>query len=121
MGHSKERTQASGSEAAPGYGIQQAIELMRGLPADPRTTGLVVQIVKRTLESASLDVRTIIVDATHREEQIGTRIRPLREEIARYQREIEERRAEITRLQAELEETSWAKEWLTRAAGFVAD
>ncbi|MBI5481030.1 MAG: hypothetical protein HY906_19385 [Deltaproteobacteria bacterium] len=115
MGHFKESPKPSGRESAPVYGIQQAIDLMRSLPTDLQTTDVVVQVIKRTLESAHIDVGTIIVDATRREEQVVARIRPLQEEIARCQRDIETRISEIKRLQAELEETSWAKEWLVRA------
>jgi chromosome segregation ATPase len=115
MGQFKESTKPSGRESVPGYGIQQAIDLMRSLPADLQTFDTVVQVIKRTLESAHIDVGTIIADATRREEQIETRIRPLQEEIAKCQREIETCSSEIKRLQADLEETCWAKEWLVRA------
>jgi hypothetical protein len=115
MGHQKESPKPAEHEAVPGYGIQQAINLMRSLPQDLQTTDFVVQVIKRTLESAHISVGTIIADATRREEQIVTRIRPLQEEIAKYQQEIETRNSEIKRLQAALEETSWAKEWLVRA------
>jgi chromosome segregation ATPase len=114
MGDFKENTKPSGRESARGYGIQQVIDLMRSLPADLQTTDMVVRVIKRTLESASINVGAIIADATRREEQIDTRIRPLEEEIAQHQREIETRNSEITRLQTDLEEISWAKECLVR-------
>jgi len=88
------------------YGIQQAMELMRRLPKDLRTTDIVVQVVKRTLESAHISLGSIIADANRREEQIETRIRALQEEIATRQREIEARSAEITQLQTELDDVS---------------
>jgi hypothetical protein len=115
MGHFKESPKPSGQESAPVYGIQQAIELMRSLPADLQTTDVVVQVIKRTLESAHIAMGSIIADASRREEQVEARIRPLQEEIVKYQQEIETRSAEIRRLQASLEETSWAKEWLVRS------
>ncbi len=88
------------------YGILQAIELMRGFPPELRRTDVLVQVIKRTLESAHVNVAGIIADATRREEQIETRIRSLQEEIAGCQREIETRAAEIGRLQAELGDVS---------------
>ncbi len=99
----------------PGYGIQHAIELMRSLPADLQTTDIVVQVIKRTLESAGIDVGTIIADATHKEESIETRIRKLQTEIASYQKEIETRNGEIGTLQTDLEETTRVKERLVLA------
>ncbi|MBI5480459.1 MAG: hypothetical protein HY906_16470 [Deltaproteobacteria bacterium] len=95
-----------------GYGIQQAIELMRSLPADLQTTDFVVQVVKRTLESARIDVGAVIADATRKEERIVLWLRLLQEEIATRQREIEARTSEIGRLQTELEEISRVKERL---------
>jgi chromosome segregation ATPase len=115
MGQFKESPKPSGPESAPVYGIQQAIDLMRSLPTDLQRTDLVVKVIKRTLESAHIDLGSILADATRREQQSVARIRPLQEEIARFQQEIEARNADIKRLQSELEETSWAKEWLIRA------
>jgi chromosome segregation ATPase len=98
-----------------GYGIADAINLMRSLPQDLQTTDIVVQVIKRTLESAKIDVAAIIVDATHKEDQIEKRIRELQEQIEKYQLEIQTRSGEITRLQADLEETSRVKERLVMA------
>ncbi len=97
------------------YGIEQAIALMRGLPPDLQTTDIVVQVIKRTLESANINVGAIIADATHKEERIETRIRTLQEEISSHEREIATRAAEIKRLQSDLEETSKVKERLVMA------
>jgi chromosome segregation ATPase len=101
--------------ARTGYGIADAITLMRSLPQDLQTTDIVVQVIKRTLESAKIDVAAIIVDASHKEDQIEKRIRELQEQIENYQREIQTRSGEITRLQVDLEETSRVKERLVMA------
>ena len=106
---------APSSAARPGYGIGDAINLMRSLPQDLQTTDIVVQVIKRTLESAKIDVAAIIVDATHKEDQIEKRIRELQEQIEKYQLEIQTRSGEITRLQTDLEETSRVKERLVMA------
>jgi uncharacterized membrane-anchored protein YjiN (DUF445 family) len=105
------RSQPQGSN----YGIEQAIALMRGLPPDLQTTDIVVQVIKRTLESAHINVAAIIADATHKEERIETRIRTLQEEISAHEREIATRATEIQRLQSDLEETSRVKERLVMA------
>ncbi len=47
--------------AKPTYGIQNAIELMRQLPSD--NVPLVVEVVKKTLESLHVDIGSIITDA----------------------------------------------------------
>ncbi|HEY3355473.1 MAG TPA: hypothetical protein VGQ83_19645 [Polyangia bacterium] len=98
-----------------GYGIEQAIQLMRSLPSDLQTTDIVVQVIKRTLESAQINVGAIIQDASRKEERIETRIRTLQEEIAMHEKEIATRRSEIERMQTDLEETSKVKERLVMA------
>jgi chromosome segregation ATPase len=99
----------------PAYGIADAINLMRSLPQDLQTTDIVVQVIKRTLESAKIDVSAIIADASHKEDTIEKRIRTLQEEIANHEREIQTRTGEIARLQTDLEETSRVKERLVMA------
>jgi chromosome segregation ATPase len=97
---------------AGGYGIQQAIELMRALPPEVQRTDLVVRVIKQTLESARIGVAGIIADATRREEQLETRLRTLQDEISSHQRQIETRTAEIARLQVEFDDISRTKERL---------
>jgi hypothetical protein len=104
-----------GVPPGPAYGIEQAIQLMRGLPPDLQTTDIVVQVIKRTLESAQINVGAIIQDASRKEERIETRIKTLQEEIAAHEKEITTRRSEIERLQTDLEETSKVKERLVMA------
>jgi hypothetical protein len=113
--------QAAPSNAPrPAYGIADAINLMRSLPQDLQTTDIVVQVIKRTLESAKIDVAAIIGDATQKEDMIEKRIRELQAEIENYQVQIQTRSGEITRLQSDLEETSRVKERLVMAEKLTA-
>ena len=122
MGFGKEKGRGSGTEppqpapvtpqhpqSSGRYGIQQAIELMRALPADPRLADVMLQVVRRTLESARIGVGEIIADATRKEEQLEARLRTLQEEIVTHRREIDTRAAEVARLQAELSDISLVK------------
>ena len=125
MGFFKEKELARGTEspepAAPppsapslaGYGIDQAIALMRSFPPDLQRTDLCVRIVKQTLESAHIGMAGIIADASHREEQLEVRLRTLQGEIASRQQEIATRTTEVARLQAEFEDISRTKERFT--------
>jgi hypothetical protein len=97
------------------YGIADAITLMRSLPPDLQHTDIVVQVIKRTLESAKINVTAIIADATRKEDAIENRIKLLQEEISMHEREIATRSTEIQRLQVDLEETSRVKERLVMA------
>jgi hypothetical protein len=104
--------QAPSSSPLPGsYGIEQAIALLRNLPAG--ATDIVVRVVKQTLESAHISLASIIADATRREEGLETRVRTLQEEISSRQHEIATRTAEVARLQLELDDISRTKERLS--------
>ncbi len=100
-------------EDVPRYGINQAIELMRSLPGD--NVELVVQVVKRTLESTQIHLDTIIQDASRKQAEIETRVAILKQEIAELEQEIGTRRAEITRLDADHRETTLVKDRLVLA------
>lgn len=98
---------------ALGYGIDDAISLMRTLPQD--NVELVVQVVKHTLESAKIDIVTIIDDATGKVDRIESRVTVLRSAIADLEREIQTRRDEIDKLEADRRETTRVKERLLLA------
>ncbi len=96
-----------------GFGIDKAIELMRTLPAD--NVELVVQVVKLTLELTKVKVRSIIDDATRKQEDIQGRIKVLKGEIEEFEKEISTRKEEITALEADFAETTTVKDRLQLA------
>ena len=95
------------------YGINQAIELMRTLPQD--NVELVVQVVKRTLESTHIRIDTIIQDAARKQADIEGRINVLKQEIAELERDIATRRNEIAALDTDHKETTLVKDRLVLA------
>jgi len=98
---------------APAYGIDDAIQLMRALPGD--NVELVVQVVKRTLESTKVKVKTIIDDASRKQSDIEGRIDVLKKEITEYEQEIATRKEEIEKLEADHKETTLVKDRLQLA------
>ncbi len=96
------------------YGIEQAIALMRLLPHEANTE-LVVQVVKKTLESTNIRVPKIIEDATRKERDLDARVGQLEREIGELEREIQVREAEIERHQKDRAETTTVKERLQLA------
>jgi len=104
---------ASESRDAPDFGIQKAIELMRTLPVG--SVELVVQVVKLTLESARIQIGTIIDDATARQDRIRARVSSLTAAIAELEQEIAQRKDEIGKLEADYAETSLVKDRLQLA------
>ena len=95
------------------YGIEEATELMRGLPEDH--IELVALVVKRTLESTNVKVSTIIDDASRKQKRIDDRISLLKNEISKFEEEIASRKGEISTLENEGEEITTVKERLKLA------
>jgi hypothetical protein len=108
---------ASAARPAPrragGYGIDDAIALMRSLPSE--NVELVVQVVKHTLESTRIEISTIIEDASDKQARIDGRIKVLRAEIVDYEQEIATRRREIETLESDHRETTMGKDRLQLA------
>jgi hypothetical protein len=105
---------ANAQGAAGGYGITQAIALMRSLPVD-QNVELVVRVIRTTLESMNVHLPTIIDDALAKEAGLQTRIEHLDAEIEQLAEQIDLRRDEIRRMQSDLKETSVVKERLMLA------
>lgn len=99
------------------YGIEDAIKLMRTLPAE--SPELIVRVVKNTLESVDVHLGDIIEDAGAKQKHIVERVSALQQQIGDLENEIKTRREEISGLQVDLEETSSVKERLeaVEAAG----
>jgi len=96
------------------FGINSAIELMRGLPVD-QSPELVVQVIKATLESLRVKVPDIISDASRKLGDLEKRVEMLTKEIADFEKEIAHRRAEIATLEADHAETTSVKARLEMA------
>ena len=95
------------------YGIEDAIALMRKLPNV--NSDITITVVKKTLESAHIQVAQIISDAENKEAQIQERTTHLTQEIDQLQNRIATLNEEITSLTADLKETSKVKDLLKSA------
>ena len=108
---------ASGAIAGMGsrsYGIAEAIQLLRGLPAD-QNSELVVRVVRATL--ASLDVRLpdIIEDASRKQKITAGQDRGRTRAGRRAGEAARAHRKDIAALEADLKETTTVKERLQQA------
>lgn len=97
----------------PSFGIDEAVVLMRQLPS--RNIDLVMQVVKKTLESLRVDVPKIIEGAAEKEHRIEQRILSLKSEIETLESKISTHRKEIGGLEAEQKEVLQVKERLSLA------
>lgn len=95
------------------YGIEDAIALMRKLPAENRE--IVVAVVKQTLESTQISVEDIIADATDKEARLLDKNAQLESEIKQLQQQIADRKAQIAALLEDHKETVSVRERLELA------
>ena len=97
-----------------GYGIAEAIQLLRGLPVD-QNPDLVVRVVRATLASLSVHLSDIIEDANKKQKTTQERIASQHAKVAELEKQLAEHRKEIAALEADLKETTTVKERLQMA------
>jgi hypothetical protein len=97
-----------------GYGITEAINLLRGLPID-QNGDLVIRVMSAALASVDVHLRDIIDDATKRQKTTHERIAAVHAQMADLERQLEAHRREVAALEAELKETTTVKERLQHA------
>jgi hypothetical protein len=93
------------------FGIEDAIQLMRSLPADPNMS-LVVRVVRVTLGAVHVSVEEIVQDALRKEAEIKDRIGSLEAQISDLEKQLANLRREIGTQQADLKETVNVRERL---------
>jgi hypothetical protein len=98
-----------------GYGIDDAIQLMRTLPVNQQPD-LVLLVVRNTLASMNVDLRQVIDSGTNKQERLSASAAKTTAAIAELEDEINTRRQELARIEADLAETSAVKERLEVAA-----
>jgi hypothetical protein len=96
------------------FGIDDAIALMRSLPADPNMS-LVVRVVRVTLGAVHVSVEEIVQDALAKEARIKESIAAIETQIADTEKQLANLRREISAHQADLKETANVRERLHQA------
>src|SRR3954451_17884656 len=102
------------SPSKGGYGIAEAIQLLRGLPVD-QNPDLVVRVVRATLASVSVHLSDIIEDASKKQKSTQDRIAAQHGKVADLEKQLAEHRKEIAALEADLKETTMVKDRLLLA------
>ena len=110
---------SSSSSSSRGYGIGEAIQLMRTLPVDQHPE-IVVRVVRATLGSLNVHLPDIIEDATKKQKTVQDRIAAVHVQIADVEKQLEAHRREISALEADLKETTSVKERLQMAEKLAA-
>jgi uncharacterized coiled-coil protein SlyX len=107
-------TPPAASTTKGGYGIAEAIQLLRGLPVD-QNPDLVVRVVRATLASLSVHLSDIIEDASKKQKSTQDRIAAQHGKVADLEKQLAEHRKEIAALEADLKETTMVKDRLLLA------
>jgi hypothetical protein len=105
---------AASTGSKNGYGIAEAIQLLRGLPVE-QNPDLVVRVVRATLASLSVHLSDIIEDASKKQKATQERIASEHGKVAELEKQLAEHRKEIASLEADLKETTTVKERLQLA------
>jgi hypothetical protein len=98
-----------------GYGIDDAIQLMRTLPVHQQPD-LVLLVVRNTLASMHVDLRQVIESGAAKQERLRSAIAKISTAITELESEIAARRQELALVEADLNETNGVKERLEMAA-----
>lgn len=93
------------------FGIDDAIQLMRSLPADPNMS-LVVRVVRVTLGAVHVSVEEIVEDALRKEGEIKDKIASIEAQISDLEKQLANLRREISTHQTDLKETINVRERL---------
>jgi len=102
-----------GHGATPGqgaYGIDDVLVLMKQIPADGLNERLVVDVVRKTLESTGISISAILEMAGQYQAQIENEIMRIQGEIATLHQAIEEKSAQVSALQEQLSEIGQLQE-----------
>jgi len=97
-----------------GYGIAEAIQLLRGLPVD-QNPELVVRVVRATLASLSVHLSDIIEDASKKQKATQEKIASEHGKVAELEKQLSDHRKEIAALEADLKVTTTVKDRLQLA------
>jgi phage shock protein A len=106
--------QSATTHGKKGYGIAEAIQLMRSLPVDQHPD-LVVRVVRATLGSLDVRLPDIIEDASRKQKATQDKIAAEHAQVADLEKQLDARRKEIAALEADLKETTNVKERLQQA------
>jgi septal ring factor EnvC (AmiA/AmiB activator) len=119
FGKKSDDTEHENGSAPPrhrgGYGIDDAIQLMRTLPVNQQPD-LVLLVVRNTLASMNVDLRQVIDSGSSKQERLNASVAKITTAIAELENEINARKQELAKIEADLAETSAVKDRLEMAA-----
>jgi DNA repair ATPase RecN len=92
------------------YSIDQALALMRSVPAEGLNERLVVQVIRKTLESAGISIPQVLGAVVQRQDEVTNEIVRIQTEIASLHQQIEIKTAQVQNYQDQLAEIDQLRE-----------
>jgi len=92
------------------YTIDRVLDLMREVPADGPNSKLVIQVVRKTLESAGINLPSVLEMSNQRQDAITNEIVRLQTEISSLRQAIDEKTEQVSKLQSYLGELGQLRE-----------
>jgi predicted nuclease with TOPRIM domain len=86
------------------FGVDQALVLLRQVPLGGLNDHMVIDVIRKTLASAGIDIQTLMDAAALRQDEVTGEIVRLQSEISALHQAIEEKTAQVQRLQEQQEE-----------------
>ncbi len=86
------------------YTIDKVLSLLREVPSDGPNSKLVIQVIRKTLDSAGINIQTVLEMANQRQDAVTSEIVRLQTEISSLRQAIEEKTNQVTTLQTYLAE-----------------
>jgi predicted nuclease with TOPRIM domain len=86
------------------FGVDQALGLLRQVPLGGLNDHMVIDVIRKTLASAGIDLQALMDAAALRQDEVTGEIVRLQNEISTLHQAIEEKTAQVQRLQEQQEE-----------------
>ncbi len=92
------------------FGIEQAIALLKSMPAAAGSPKAFIGVVRKTLEAVGVSVEQIVADGERRSAEVVTEIGALQEEVHALESAATAKKQRVADLQTELEDIGQAQE-----------
>jgi len=87
-----------------GFSVEQALELFRQVPLGGLNDRMVIDVVRKTLASAGIDIRQLLEAAAFRQDEMTNEIVRIQSEISALHQAIEDKTTQVQMYQSQLAE-----------------
>lgn len=94
----------SNRQQGAGFGVDQALDLLHNVPLGGLNDRMVIDVIRKTLASAGIDVQTLLDAAALRQDEVTVEIVRLQGEISALHQAIEDKTEQVRRYQEQLAE-----------------